>query len=260
MGQHRHHEDEVEVVPRPGRTATGAERRAAPRVLLFPVDQADAERLAHALTEEGCEASVAPADADAVELLHYVDPDIVLIEVAAGRPAGLDLLRVLRGRSDVPIVVVSSTNAELDAVLALELGADDFVAHPVRHRELLARMRAVLRRSPPAASAGPRPATPSLQGGDICVDVDSHEVTVRGEALHLPLREFEILALLIEHRGRVLTRDTMFRRIWGPNFSGDPKTLDVHIKRLREKLEPDPANPARIVTVRGVGYKFVSSG
>lgn len=253
-------DNDVEPGPRPRRSAAGVERRAAPHALLLPTDRAEAEALARALTAEGCEADVAPAGGDLGELLQFYDPDIVLLEVATGHPTGLDLLRELRGRSEVPIVVLSSTNAELDAVLALELGADDFVAQPVRHRELLARMRAVLRRTPVGTGPVPRSAPPALQGGDIHVDVASHEVTVRGTPLHLPLREFEVLVLLIEHRGRVLTRDTMFRRIWGPNFSGDPKTLDVHIKRLREKLEPDPANPQRIVTVRGVGYKFVPTG
>jgi two-component system response regulator RegX3 len=150
--------------------------------------------------------------------------------------------------------MVTARNAEIDAVVGLEVGADDYVTKPYRLRELVARMRAVLRRAP--LDAGPIPAGEVLEVGDVCLDPERHEVTRSGDLLSLPLKEFELLALLLENAGRVLTRDTLIDRIWGADYVGDTKTLDVHIKRLRSKIEDDPSSPSRIITIRGLGYKY----
>jgi two-component system response regulator RegX3 len=166
----------------------------------------------------------------------------------------LDVCRELRARSDVPIIMVTARTAEIDTVVGLEVGADDYVAKPYRMRELVARMRAVLRRQPRGAE--PVAMGEVLRVGEVELDADRHEVRVRGELVALPLKEFEVLELLLEHAGRVVTRATLIERVWGHDYVGDTKTLDVHVKRLRAKVEDDPAHPARIVTVRGLGYKF----
>ena len=169
--------------------------------------------------------------------------------------SGVDVCRDLRARSRVPIIMVTARNSEIDAVVGLEVGADDYVTKPFRLRELIARVRAALRRVP--ASDDDEPDRPEvLEVGDVRLDAGRHEVFVRGESVALPLKEFELLELLMANAGRVLTRDVLIDRIWGPNYFGDTKTLDVHIKRLRSKLEPDSARPTRIVTVRGVGYRY----
>lgn len=255
MGQDTDHQREA-ADGHPGRGTRPPRAPSGPTVLLFTGDEGSAEPIMAALAEDGCQAHLA-AGGSPDELLAFFAPALVLVDGGAAHATGVDLLRALRRSSDVPVIVISPTNAELDIVLALELGADDVISRPLRPRELTARIRAVLRRTPAPAATEATPSSSLLRGGDVVVDVERHEVTLHGAPVHLPLREFEVLALLLEHRNRVLTRDTMFRRIWGPNFSGDPKTLDVHIKRLREKLEPDPANPTRIVTIRGVGYRFV---
>jgi two-component system response regulator RegX3 len=150
--------------------------------------------------------------------------------------------------------MVTARDAEIDAVVGLEVGADDYIAKPFRLRELIARVRATLRRVSPAADDGDRPDV--VEVGDVRLDAGRHEVYVRGSPVALPLKEFELLELLMENAGRVLTRDVLIDRVWGPNYFGDTKTLDVHIKRLRSKVETDPTNPSRIVTVRGVGYRY----
>jgi two-component system response regulator RegX3 len=169
--------------------------------------------------------------------------------------SGIDVCRELRTRSRVPIIMVTAKGSEIDTVVGLEVGADDYVTKPYRLRELVARIRAVLRRTPadgaPSVLSGE-----ATEVGDVALDPDRHEVTIRGEPVSLPLKEFELLGILLENAGRVLTRETLIDRVWGSDYVGDTKTLDVHIKRLRAKVEPEPSNPTRIVTIRGLGYKY----
>ena len=178
------------------------------------------------------------------------------------RLSGIDVCRELRGRTSTPIIMVTAKSAEIDAVVGLEVGADDYITKPYRLRELVARVRAVLRRSAlsllPAGAGGPGDpgVTHRLEVGDVALDLDRHEVTIRGRHQDLPLKEFELLSLLLAFAGRVLTRETVIDRVWGRDYVGDGKTLDVHVKRLRAKIETDPGNPSRILTVRGVGYKY----
>jgi two-component system response regulator RegX3 len=167
--------------------------------------------------------------------------------------SGIDVCRQIRSRSAVPILMVSAKTSEIDTVVGLEVGADDYVSKPYRLRELVARMRAALRRAR-REDEPPREAT--LEVGDVRLDAAEHEVFLRGERLNLPLKEFELLHLLLDNAGRVLTRDTLIDRVWGHDYVGDTKTLDVHVKRLRARIEDDPTNPRRIVTIRGLGYKF----
>jgi len=169
--------------------------------------------------------------------------------------SGIDVCRELRARSRVPIIMVTARNAEIDAVVGLEVGADDYVTKPLRLRELIARVRAALRRGPVVDDEGDV-TLDVVEVGDVRIDAGRHEVYVRGMPVALPLKEFELLELLMANAGRVLTRDVLIDRVWGPNYFGDTKTLDVHVKRLRSKIEIDPANPSRIVTVRGVGYRY----
>ena len=181
-------------------------------------------------------------------------PDLVLLDVMLPRLSGIDVCRQLRKKSQVPIIMVTAKGSEIDTVVGLEVGADDYVTKPYRLRELVARMRAVLRRSPgdDAGELGPS----AVSVGDVSLDPEEHTVVLRGEPLTLPLKEFELLHVLLANAGRVLPRDTLIDRVWGSDYVGDTKTLDVHVKRLRSKIEPDPANPTRIVTIRGLGYKF----
>ncbi len=173
--------------------------------------------------------------------------------------SGIDVCRAIRSRSSVPIIMVTAKGTEIDTVVGLEVGADDYVTKPYRLRELVARMRAVLRRAPnqgPEQAAGVVDDSGVLEVGDVSVDPDRHRVFVRGTEVHLRRKEFELLELLIENAGRVLTRDTLIDRVWGTDYVGDTKTLDVHIKRLRNHIENSPSAPAIITTVRGVGYRF----
>jgi two-component system response regulator RegX3 len=180
---------------------------------------------------------------------------LVLLDVMLPRISGVDVCREIRTRSQVPIIMVTARNAEIDAVVGLEVGADDYVTKPFRLRELVARVRAALRRGP-SENAAAAPYGDIIEVGDVRLDAGRHEVAVRGERVALPLKEFELLELLLANAGRVLTRDVLIDRVWGPNYYGDTKTLDVHVKRLRSKVEEDPANPSRIVTIRGLGYKY----
>jgi len=183
-------------------------------------------------------------------------PDLVLLDVLLPRLSGIDVCRAIRARSQVPIVMVSAKTSEIDTVVGLEVGADDYVGKPYRLRELIARMRAALRRAPhePEVFDGA-----PLEEGDLRVDPERHEVFLGGKPVALPLKEFELLALLVANAGRVLTRETLIDRIWGHDYVGDTKTLDVHVKRLRAKIEEDPSAPRRITTIRGLGYKFESA-
>jgi len=255
---------------------------AQTRVLLAEDDESFVEALVVGLAREGFAVTVAVDGTEALRLFAEVDPDLVLLDLMLPRLSGIDVCRSIRAHSTVPIIMVTAKGTEIDTVVGLEVGADDYVTKPYRLRELVARMRAVLRRTPvdgdgpgpgapaeEATDAGSRPAgrTPErrsdagtvLEAGGIQVDVDRHLVFIRGEEVHLRRKEFELLSLLMENSGRLLTRDVLIDRIWGSDYFGDTKTLDVHIKRLRTHIEEDPSSPRLITTVRGVGYRFDAS-
>jgi two-component system response regulator RegX3 len=223
-------------------------------VLVVEDDDSFVEALTVGLRREGFHVRVARDGAQALELFDAVEPDLVLLDVMLPKISGIDVCRQLRKRSQVPIIMVTAKGAEIDTVVGLEVGADDYVPKPYRLRELVARMRAVLRRSPRSLAGDG--GGDALEVGDVTLDPERHEVTIRGEDAQLPLKEFELLELLLANAGRVLTRETLIDRVWGSDYVGDTKTLDVHIKRLRSKVEDEPANPTRIVTIRGLGYKF----
>ena len=209
------------------------------------------------LTREGFTVSVARDGFEALEKFDDVNPDLVLLDVMLPRVTGIEVCRQLRQRSNVPIIMVTAKSSEIDTVVGLEVGADDYVAKPYRIRELVARIRAAIRRNA-TDSTGEirRPLESTLTVGDVQLNDDEHTVSVRGEYITMPLKEFDLLRLLMVNAGRVMTRELLIDRIWGSDYFGDTKTLDVHVKRIRTKIEVDPANPTLIVTVRGVGYKF----
>ena len=212
-----------------------------------------------ALGAEGFRVDVAADGEEALAMFEALEPEIVLLDVMLPRMSGIDVCRRIRSVADTPVIMVSARREEIDTVVGLEVGADDYVAKPYRVRELVARMRTVMRRSvtrPAAAAAADGPATLGI--GDVTLDRDRHEVTIGGQLERLPLKEFEVLALLMENAGFVVTRQTLIDRVWGFDYVGNTKTLDVHIKRLRSRIEQDPANPERIVTIRGLGYKYVA--
>jgi two-component system response regulator RegX3 len=227
-------------------------------VLVVEDEDSFIDALTVGLTREGFRVSVARDGAEALDMFDEVAPDLVLLDVMLPKVSGIDVCRELRSRSSVPIIMVTAKGAEIDTVVGLEVGADDYVTKPYRLRELVARMRAVLRRR--SADEGAPVLTlvddDVVEVGDVSLDHQRHEVTIRGTDVRLPLKEFELLALLLENAGRVLTRDVLIDRVWGADYVGDTKTLDVHIKRLRSKVEDDPAAPTRIVTIRGLGYKY----
>ena len=248
------------------------------RVLLAEDDESFVDALVIGLAREGFAVTVATDGPEALRLFAEVEPDLVLLDLMLPRLSGIDVCRSIRAHSTVPIIMVTAKGTEIDTVVGLEVGADDYVTKPYRLRELVARMRAVLRRTPgeiPSSAGGtsgettddqvttsgskaerrPEPGT-VLEAGGIQVDVDRHLVFIRGEEVHLRRKEFELLSLLMENAGRLLTRDVLIDRIWGSDYFGDTKTLDVHIKRLRTHIEEDPSNPRLITTIRGVGYRF----
>jgi two-component system response regulator RegX3 len=223
-------------------------------VLVVEDEDSFIDALTVGLQREGFRVQVARDGAEALELFDLVEPDLVLLDLMLPRVSGVDVCRQLRARSSVPIIMVTAKSSEIDTVVGLEVGADDYVSKPYRLRELVARMRAALRRVPPEDL---QPVSEDvLEVGDVRLDPDRHEVVVRGEEVTLPLKEFELLELLLANAGRVLTRETLIDRVWGMDYVGDTKTLDVHVKRLRAKVEDDPSSPRRIVTIRGLGYKY----
>lgn len=226
-------------------------------ILLVEDEPAFSEAISRGLEREGYSVLTAGNGSEALSTFRSSQPDIVLLDLMLpGRMSGTDVCREIRRDSDVPIIVVTAKGSEVDSVVLLEIGADDFVRKPFGMRELIARIRAVLRRAPTGAVAE---AHEVLGSGDLIVDTAAHKVTVSGEEIQLPRKEFELLCALVENAGRVMTRQGLIDRVWGYDYVGDTKTLDVHIKRLRSKIETNPANPARITTVRGVGYKFESA-
>lgn len=230
-------------------------------ILLVEDEASFVEALTIGLRREGFEVAVATDGAEALAMFDDVQPDLVLLDVMLPKVTGIDVCRELRTRSNVPIIMVTAKGSEIDTVVGLEVGADDYVTKPYRLRELVARIRAVLRRRAvePVPVPVPVPVLASdtaVEVGDVRIDHQRHEVVIRGDQVRLPLKEFELLALLLENAGWVLTRDTLIDRVWGSDYVGDTKTLDVHVKRLRSKVETDPASPTRIVTIRGLGYKY----
>ena len=224
-------------------------------VMVVEDEEAFIDALVVGLQREGFGVEVARDGAEALSNFERVNPDIVLLDVMLPKVSGTDVCREIRKKSQVPIIMVSAKGTELDTVVGLEVGADDYIVKPYRIRELVARVRAALRRSgvsgDSAVDTGSR-----VTVGDISIDPDQHIVMVRGVLTKLPLKEFELLYVLMANAGRVMTRDTLIDRVWGSDYYGDTKTLDVHIKRLRSKVEADPANPVAILTIRGLGYKF----
>ena len=223
-------------------------------VLVVEDEDSFVEALTIGLTREGFRVQVARDGAEALAVFDAIAPDLVLLDVMLPRVSGIDVCREIRKKSKVPIIMVTAKASEIDTVVGLEVGADDYVAKPYRIRELVARMRAVLRRQP--AMPEGVDVESRLDVGDVSLDTARHEVLVRGIEVSLPLKEFELLAVLLDNAGRVLSRDVLIDRVWGHDYVGDTKTLDVHVKRLRAKVEDDPSQPTRIVTIRGLGYKY----
>jgi two-component system response regulator RegX3 len=227
----------------------------AARVLVVEDEESLADSVRYNLEREGFRVSVAGDGRRAIEVFRADPPSLVILDLMLPEMSGLDVCRTLRSESDVPIIVVTAKDSEADKVSGLELGADDYVTKPFSMRELVSRVRANLRRvRTPAAFA---PADDVLVGGPTRMDVARHEVTVRAEPVALPPKEFELLEAFLRRKGRLLTRDFLIEEVWGIDYYGDTRTLDVHVKRLRRKLEEDPHHPVHLVTVRGLGYKFV---
>jgi len=239
------------------------------RVLLAEDEESFIEALEIGLAREGFAVTIARDGAVALELFKAETFDLVLLDVMLPKMSGLDVCRAIRTVSNVPIIMVTAKAAEIDTVVGLEVGADDYVAKPYRLRELISRMRAVLRRAPasvaattatepddPRALADQEAATTILSSGEIELDLDRHECIVRGTEVQLPLKEFELLEQLLASAGRVVTREALIDRVWGYDYVGDTKTLDVHIKRLRSRIELDPSKPTLITTIRGLGYRL----
>ncbi|MFZ9988299.1 MAG: response regulator [Candidatus Nanopelagicales bacterium] len=222
------------------------------RVLVVEDEESFSDALSFMLRREGYEVGIASDGATALEEFDRHGADLVLLDLMLPGISGTEVCRTLRQRSSVPIIMVTAKDGEVDKVVGLELGADDYVTKPFSSRELVARIRAVLRRR-----GEPDEMLPSiLEAGPVRIDVDRHVVAVRGETVSMPLKEFDLLELLVRNAGRVLTRGQIIDRVWGSDYVGDTKTLDVHVKRLRAKVEQNPREPALILTVRGLGYKF----
>src|SRR5918992_130050 len=225
-----------------------------PRILIVEDESSLAESMRYNLDREGFRVGVAPDGAVALESFRKDRPDLVILDLMLPRVSGLDVCRAIRADSTVPVIIVTAKDAEADRVAGLELGADDYVTKPFSMRELVSRVRANLRRAGIGRAA---PLEEVVVGGPVEMDVARHEVRIRGAATDLPPKEFELLETFLRRGGRLLTRDFLIDTVWGPGYFGDTKTLDVHIKRLRQKIEVDPHHPEHLMTVRGLGYKFV---
>ncbi|MFE1167352.1 response regulator [Nocardiopsis sp. NPDC058789] len=222
------------------------------RVLVVEDEESYSDALSYMLRKEGFEVAVAPTGTVALETFDRTGADLVLLDLMLPGLSGTEVCRTLRQKSNVPVIMLTAKDSEIDKVVGLELGADDYVTKPFSSRELVARIRAVLRRRGEDEIVLPA----ALEAGPVRMDVERHVVTVRGDSVQLPLKEFELLEVLLRNAGRVLTRMQLIDRVWGADYVGDTKTLDVHVKRLRAKIEEDPSSPRYIVTVRGLGYKF----
>lgn len=226
------------------------------RILVVEDEESFREALDFMLRKEGYEVLLADSGDLAIELLERKGADLVLLDLMLPGLSGIDVCRKIRLTSQVPVIMVTAKDSEVDKVVGLEIGADDYVTKPFSSRELLARVKAVLRRSSELGVDDGK----AFESGPVRIDVERHQVSVAGNPVALPLKEFELLKLLVSNAGRVLTRTQLIDRVWGSDYVGDTKTLDVHIKRLRSKIEPDPAHPKFLVTVRGLGYKYESVG
>ena len=224
------------------------------RVLVVEDEESISDPLSYLLRQEGFEVAVAETGPDALVEFDRSGADIVLLDLMLPGLSGTEVCRALRARSSVPVIMLTARDSEIDKVVGLELGADDYVTKPFSARELVARVRAVLRRR--GGGEPEEAASAALEAGPVRMDVERHVVTVDGRSVQLPLKEFELLEMLLRNAGRVLTRGQLIDRVWGADYVGDTKTLDVHVKRLRAKIEPDPAVPQHLVTVRGLGYKL----
>ena len=222
------------------------------RILVVEDEESFSDPLSYLLRKEGYDVAVASDGPSALEEFDRDGADLVLLDLMLPGLPGTEVCRRLRSRSNVPVIMLTAKDSEIDKVVGLELGADDYVTKPYSSRELVARIRAVLRRG-----SEPEPmAHTTIEAGPVRMDVERHVVTVQGDQVSLPLKEFELLEILLRNAGRVLTRTQLIDRVWGADYVGDTKTLDVHVKRLRGKVEPDPGNPRYLITVRGLGYKF----
>lgn len=222
------------------------------RIMVVEDEESFSEALSFMLKREGYEVEVAVDGNQALDVFEQRGADLILLDLMLPGVSGLEVCRIIRTKSQVPIIMLTAKDGEIDKVVGLEIGADDYVTKPFSSRELLARVRSVLRRhgEPEELIAS------TVEAGPVRMDVDRHVVTVRGEAVAMPLKEFDLLELLVRNAGRVLTRAQLIDRVWGADYVGDTKTLDVHVKRLRAKVEEDPGKPVHLVTVRGLGYKF----
>lgn len=225
------------------------------RILIVEDEPTYREMLEFNLVRDGFEVTTASNGVAAMEQFARTDADIVLLDLMLPGLSGTEVCRRIRAQSGVPIIMLTAKDTEIDKVVGLEIGADDYVTKPYSYRELVARIRAVLRR----VSDVEEHSAELLVAGEVEMDVDAHVVRVAGEPVSMPLREFELLELFMHNRDRVLTRSQILDRIWGLDYIGDTKTLDVHVKRIRSKIETDPTNPALLLTVRGLGYKLVSN-
>jgi two-component system, OmpR family, response regulator RegX3 len=230
-------------------------RSATPKILVVEDEPALVDALEYALSSEGFAVTASRDGEAALAVFGRERPDLVLLDLMLPGLAGTEVCKRIRSVSSVPIIMLTAKDTEIDKVVGLELGADDYVTKPFSMRELVARVRAVLRRGVEAPDSDGT----AVEVRGVRVDPDRHEVTVRGRGVDLPPKEFALLELLIRNAGRVLTRDQLIDRIWGADYVGDTKTLDVHVKRLRGRIEEDPHDPRLLVTVRGVGYKFADS-
>ena len=222
------------------------------RILLVEDEESFSDPLSYLLDKEGYEVTVAADGLQAISEFDRTGADLVLLDLMLPGASGTEVCRQLRAKSTVPIIMLTAKDSEIDKVVGLELGADDYVTKPYSSRELLARVRAVLRRNAEQTDL----ADSVIEAGGVRIDVDRHVASVRGEEMSLPLKEFELLEMLVRNAGRVMTRGQLIDRIWGQDYVGDTKTLDVHVKRLRAKVEEEPSSPSLLVTVRGLGYKF----
>jgi two-component system, OmpR family, response regulator RegX3 len=227
-----------------------------PTILVVDDEESFIEALQIGLKREGFRVEVARDGAEALAVFDLVRPDAVLLDVMLPKVSGTDVCREIRKKSTVPIIMVSAKGAEIDTVVGLEVGADDYITKPYRLRELVARLHAALRRGALSSSEEDIAGIGRVAIGAVSIDPEQHIVSIRGVVTKLPLKEFELLYILMSNAGRVLTRETLIDRVWGTDYFGDTKTLDVHIKRLRAKIEQEPADPRLVVTIRGLGYKY----
>ena len=226
------------------------------RILLVEDEASISEPLAFLMEREGYEVRVVDDGREALRAFEQDQPDLILLDLMLPGMPGTEVCRTIRQTSQVPIIMLTAKDSEIDVVVGLELGADDYITKPYSSRELLARVRAALRRRAAEPTSDEPEDDGVLDELGVRIDTERHTLTVRGEEVAMPLREFELLELLMRHSGRVLTRGQLIDRVWGSNYYGDTKTLDVHIKRIRSKIEEQPSEPKLVTTVRGVGYRF----